>query len=559
MRENTRTLITELKDTEQDYEFYPTTNEIISALVQDIKCYKEDYYNHRNNCTSILDIGAGNGKVLLALHDADIGLHELHAIEKSTLLCQELPHDVLIVGTEFYEQSLLTKAVDIIFCNPPYSEFENWAEKIIRESAAPVAYLVIPQRWQGSVSIADALRFREAKAEVIGEFDFENAEERQARAKVHLLRVNFDTLAKGYRRKPADEAFERFFNEQFGGLKAKFEEAKNLPSQDGDKHNRGDDHPFKKLVVGKNYPEALVSLYVQEMEKTQHNYNVAGELDVSLLKEFDISLERIMGCLKARLSGLKNSYWHELFSRLSSVTDRLTSQSRQNLLEMLHKHVEVDFTLSNIYAVLIWVIKNANLYMESQVVDLYEQMVDKCNVHMYKSNQRTWLDDGWRYNSCATDNSHYALDYRIVTHRVGGMRSKWGGKYELVDRAAIFLGDLLTIANNLGFHCSTSDSRLHWHNHEGWESGKSRSFTFRNAKGEHEILFEVKAFKNGNLHLRLNQKFILALNVEYGRLKGWLRSPQEAADELNDLTAADHFKSNHQLCSGSPALLLTAA
>ena len=41
----TKALITELKDTEQDFESYPTTNEIISALVQDIERYKKDYYS----------------------------------------------------------------------------------------------------------------------------------------------------------------------------------------------------------------------------------------------------------------------------------------------------------------------------------------------------------------------------------------------------------------------------------------------------------------------------------------------------------------------------------
>jgi len=88
--------------------------------------------------------------------------------------------------------------------------------------------------------------------------------------------------------------------------------------------------------------------------------------------------------------------------------------------------------------------------------------------------------------------------------------------------------------------------------------GKNSVFYCTNKSGEHDILFDVKAFKNRNLHLRLNQKFILALNVEHGRLKGWLRSPQEAVDELNDPEAADFFKSTIQLGTGNLPLLLTA-
>ena len=43
-----------------------------------------------------------------------------------------------------------------------------------------------------------------------------------------------------------------------------------------------------------------------------------------------------------------------------------------------------------IYAVIMWVIKNANLYIDSQLLETYELMVAKCNVVLYKSNQRDY-------------------------------------------------------------------------------------------------------------------------------------------------------------------------
>lgn len=58
---------------------------------------------------------------------------------------------------------------------------------------------------------------------------------------------------------------------------------------------------------------------------------------------------------------------------------------------------------------------------------------------------------------------------------------------------------------------------------------------------------EVKAHLNGNIHVRFNQKFALALNVEYGRLKGWIHSGKQAAEEMNDKGAAQYFKSNFTL------------
>ena len=51
----TSTALAELKATDQDFEWYPTSEEIITA-----------FHRHANNFEpeSLLDIGAGNGKVL---------------------------------------------------------------------------------------------------------------------------------------------------------------------------------------------------------------------------------------------------------------------------------------------------------------------------------------------------------------------------------------------------------------------------------------------------------------------------------------------------------------
>ena len=42
-----------------------------------------------------------------------------------------LPIYVVIIGSDFHEQTLIDKKVDLIFCNPPYSEFELWTKQII--------------------------------------------------------------------------------------------------------------------------------------------------------------------------------------------------------------------------------------------------------------------------------------------------------------------------------------------------------------------------------------------------------------------------------------------
>ena len=47
-----------------------------------------------------------------------------------------------------------------------------------------------------------------------------------------------------------------------------------------------------------------------------------------------------------------------------------------------------------------------------------------------------------------------------------------------------------------------------------------------------EPLVAVRAFKNQNLHMQFSQKLMLAINVEAGRLLGWLRSAEDAIEEL---------------------------
>ncbi len=556
-------LVSDLKDAGQDFEFYPTTAEIIGALVRDIAGYNDrrgDYSSRfsRTGClASVLDVGAGNGKVLLALrdaareacaHDAPEWSHPLraletfYAIEKSPILCGQMDDAVFVIGTDFHEQSLISKTAAVTFCNPPYSEFEGWAVKIIRESASQLVYLVIPERWERSGPIAEALAFRGVLAHRVGAYDFEDSEDRTARAKVHLLRVDFTSRK--------ESAFERAFQDEFADFIAGYETAREEEKAAP---------PLSRLdsiVHSASLPSALVNLYNGEMEQIRQNYRAASLLDPGLLKEFQIDPSKLMTCLRERLTGLRSVYWSELFSRMGPITSRLTGASRQKLLNTLNANRNVDFTVGNIHAVIVWALKNANRFIGSQLIDVYENMVDKANVKMYASNRRAFVD-GWRHQREGEENSHYALEYRIVTHRVGGISHSYGDyKYrnKLSDRAGDFLGDLLTVAQTLGFvPCSGETIEESGQ----WVSGGSKEFGFTDwTTGKRAILFTVRAFGNGNLHLKFNSRFILALNVEHGRLKGWLKTPAEAAEELRETGAAMFFNATFQLPCARPENLL---
>jgi hypothetical protein len=556
-----RQLVREIAGTTHDLEFYPTTQEIINSLVASIRgC------SYARDITSALDIGAGSGKVLCALRDAEsLHISDLYAIEKSTPLLQAMPPDIMTVGTDFMEQSLLSKPVHLTFCNPPYSQFQAWAVKIIQESTSQHIYLVIPQRWKDSPAIQDAIKAAGKKARTVRSFDFENAEDRTARAKVDLVHLTAsDEESRHHYRSRHDEAtaphpaFQRQFDSQFADFIKRFKQDDSSSESDPIRWPSDKGKPasrFDSIVPGENYAAALVALYNAEMAHVQKNYAAAMQLDPDLLREFDINPGKICHMLHQRLKGLRNVFWKELFERFDTISSKLTAASRSRLLTRLHQHVHVDFTLSNIEAVVLWVLKNANKNFDTQLIEVFEELTAKCNVKLYKSNQRVFVEKGWRYEK-TTENTHYSLDYRIITHHSGGTSgSSYRGRNGLDDRAHVLLEDIRTVAANLGFTRSTKFSTSDFH----WQSGQSHTFSAKDpATGATIDLFRVRAFGNGNMHFKFNQRFILALNVEHGRLKGWLKTPAEAAEEMQDPAAATMFKSNLALPASYNPLQLAA-
>lgn len=533
-------LIKKIKLKNEDFEFYPTTDEIIQTIINDISNELDKYSRfYRNKFSSFMDIGAGNGKVLKVFKNKFNV--DVYAIEKSQTLRNLLDQSVYIIGTDFYQQSLIDKSIDVTFSNPPYSDFIRWTIKIIKESCSNFVYLVLPIRWKNSKEILDVLKYREAEFKILGEFSFENSKERAARTIVNLIRIELSV--------DKDDAFDRFFDEEFSELKNKFSNynEENIIKKKKEK--------FNTLVLGKDYVKNLLQLYNDDLKYIKNNYDNVSKLDINLMNEFDIDPNKILICLKNRLKGLKNFYWNELISRMTEITEKLITKNRKKLLETLQKNGHVDFTESNIYAVILWILKNSNDYIENQLIEVYEEAINKANCKNYKSNKKIFEYDRWRYNN--EKPSHIFLDYRIILQYCGGFDNYSYNGYRLDERACEYLSDLITIANNLGFKSKIDDERLNrWGiNKDIWKPGKPQIFNciYKNIS---EVLMEVKVYKNRNIHIRLNQKFALALNVEYGRLKGWLHSKEEASEELMESKAYLYFKTNFNLLENNPLYML---
>mgnify|MGYP003308812354 CR=1 FL=1 len=236
---STASLIKELKEAGEDYELYPTSPEMIKAIWEHHrKPYSDGSGYSIKIFGNVLDIGCGTCNFKKYVDEFNEPFVEKHSdgsryrgdsvyintyyvIEKSKILIDKLDPETIVLGTDFQQTTLIDKPVDTIFCNPPYSEYEDWTVKIIKESVCKDIYLIIPQRWKNSEKINIALqkyittpysRYRDTfddldKVTVLGSFDFMDAE-RSARAKVDVIYINKSDTRK-------ESAFDTFFDEVF--------------------------------------------------------------------------------------------------------------------------------------------------------------------------------------------------------------------------------------------------------------------------------------------------------------------------------------------------------
>ena len=263
-------LVAELKENGQDFEFYPTTKDMVRTIWK----YATDKKRNDRASWTLLDIGCGTcnfKRWIKELNEEErqkkpeddyryrgreVILNEYYVIEKSHILIERLDPDVIVLGTDFNEATLIDKEVDTIFCNPPYSEYEEWTRRIILESNCDDIFLIIPSRWKQSRTIQLALSSLKAPSgtkfiSVLGHADFLNAE-RNARAKVDILHIDKSWM-------DDDAGFSYMFDEIFG-----------MPDDNGDKW----DAEFKaaeqqerklksELAAAKNKVELLEDAFVR--------------------------------------------------------------------------------------------------------------------------------------------------------------------------------------------------------------------------------------------------------------------------------------------------------
>ena len=571
-------LVKELKEKDENWEWYPTTQEIIDCLVNHIseqESYGEKEYKTPYN--SILDIGCGNGSFfkkfdntkqvkynLNLKYNSNHLIYKRYGIEKSNVLYEQLPDNIILLGSDFYEQTLIDKQVDLIFCNPPYSDYEGWTEKIIMQGNCDAIALVIPERWKNNERISYALKKRNMKAEILGSFDFENAD-RRARAKVDLLFITYDekeyagTNQYYYKTKVKTDPFDVWFEETFK-INAELEEKREYEKEEEKKN---------ELIEKGDTAELLVKFYNADMEKLYNNYRQLEKLDADIFKELKVDIKNLKESLKSRISGLKHIYWDMLFKKYNRITQRLTSKGRRKVIEKLNNNTAIDFTVNNIYQLTMWLIKNSNKMFDEQISDFFLSLCNSETIHRYKSNLR-WNEDDWRYIKQGLDENNWRrdivenkkklknvmLDYRIVVKAYSNfMFSEYSSRVEMSDDCYEFLEDIYVIADNLGFSVGRKLPASKWE----IDYEEYRDFDLYYFVDSKQVLFaNVKLYKNGNRHIKFCKEFMQKLNVEMARINGWIHDKSEVIKEMeiseNDINKI--WQSNFKILPQSEVKLL---
>jgi hypothetical protein len=536
---NTGALLRAVQASGEDFEWYPTTERMVQVVARWLD----------KTAGSIMDIGAGDGRVLAKLAERFEKTPDLYAIEKSTVLVQAQPENIIPVGTDLFEQNLACLPVDYIFSNPPYSEFEAWACMIVDSGHARKAFLVLPQRWKENEAIAQSLKKRRATARVLHSDDFLDGP-RRARAVVDVVEVSFPLKdeGRGWGREVQDP-----FDAWFDATISTFDQEDEHLEDEVERESLARVRRLGTIAE-------MVEAYREEYERMEANYRAIFQLDYALLRELGVNKDNVRDGIKKKMAGLKAKYWTVLFERLDAITNRLSTATKARFTDRLVGRVATAFTANNAYAVVLWAIKNANAYLSEQTVALYRDLSTFENVMRYKSNVRTWGKDAWRYSRhdpADQKPSHYALDYRIVLEKYRAIYTgdRYGfGSYDhpgnLSRGCHELIADVVAVLFNLGFP-SEGENSLNRH----WSSGQWQDWT---RAGRREVLFQVKAYKNGNLHFRFLPDAIKALNVEAGRLLGWLRNPGDVVKELgySEEEAEQLFACTRIISPGSARLML---
>jgi len=521
----TRTKIRALQSANEDFEWYPTTPEIMQAMEKDIWAYLRSYtgyfdrrgrkriaintdYGWKGNkkikkecldISSFLDIGAGDGRVLDFFKAG-----KKYGIEIARAQADDLIRKgVFIIGRDYYDVTLIDQHYSLVYSNPPFSQFEQWISKILFECNFDLLYLVMPVRWKNQDMITKALEQYEAT--VVGEFDFSQGD-REARGKVNLVRVNapWEKINGASYQRTIVDALERWVSEHIGDFKEETESHW--------KEEREEALALKLAPI-----DQLLADYEKEKETLGETFRAIGKLAPEVIKQMGQDKKSMLEIIRKAIAGLKSKYWRAAFDKLDPVQERMTSKTRDNIFRNITEFKTLDFNADNIYSIVIWIINNTNIGILDQIGDVFDELASKENIEEYKSN-RHWVKGTWRNSDRVKFEklpARWKLDYRIVAETYDYNRYGHGGRYTVVD-------DFMIICKNLGFPISPSckpDYKLHSSEQKFYTTDGELAFCMRYYTG------------NKNVHLKINKRLLMKFNIEVAKIRKWMSDPGDVVQE----------------------------
>jgi hypothetical protein len=526
-----------LQTVQEDFEWYPTTDEIISAMKNDLRqlfkkeiigsyrSHDREYFDaNGDNSTgyieSFLDVGAGDGRVFHQFQGhAYLYIKNAYGIEIAQPFAEDLIQrdDVFLIGRDFFRTSLMDKHYSVIFSNPPYSKYVPWVIRLLQEANFAIMYLVIPVRWELNKEITRHME--RYQAETLGEYDFSDGD-RPARARVNLIR-----LMKPKRRDidsdrycddedtddedTDDDSFDRWIYEHIGSF-----EKVETPKDEEDRY----------LKISRGTIGDMVESYEYEMASLLEAFKALAKLPGRIIDDLGMNKEKIIKQIKSNITKLKNTYWQLTFEKLDAIRSRLTKNTRQEMLSRMSEFQTLDFNEDNVYSIVLWVIKNFNKYTAQQILEVFDSLTSQDYIRAYKSNVH-WTKDNWRYTKGEGKPDKYILDYRIVTHCYC---DRFGSRVYSNDS---IIEDLKVICGSLGYPVPE------WERVDYSQDGSLQEFTTRfsgpgrDYTEKNEIAFTARLYKNQNAHLKINERIMLKFNVEVARLRNWINGPDDIVRE----------------------------
>lgn len=549
-QKSTLQLVKELKANGEDFEFFPTSDEQLHTISEHMKQLfaKYEVTNRYDTPIKLLDIGAGDGRCLTALSRtmAEIDSRKvvkLLAIEKATTQIKDYASkDIVLLGTEFWETNFISKQTDIGFSNPPFSEFSLWIQTILGQLSFKAFYAILPRRWRNDEAIKDVIKRRNiTNVDIIAESDFYEAE-RAARTNVDLVCFYFgeDESTVERKRKVRDDykpmlgvrgkcSFQLFIENELGLVQThsettnKFNELQEKEriraemAQEGTRSN--------ELVKSEGVLAALLEHYEQDMQQILEQYKNISKIDSSLLAELGVKYDAIRESVKEKLFGMRNLYWNLLFTHLTPISSRLTTNFKNQLLTTLNNNA-LDFTMKNALYIVDFAITYANNLVEDSLISVFRDLSCESSIkRYYRSNERMY-NDRWRHNNTEDyKQCKILLDYRFIY-------SSWGnfGNYDwqrgLNESARDFTHDLLVVMRLLGYgnlYLTEDISTM--------TQGDKLSIRGTGPEGKELDLVQVRYYANGNRHIKINTEAMARFNTTVSRLLGWVRNREEYQEE----------------------------